>query len=75
MVEIKFTIPDTKTALRISNAFKYIWAIPEIDGTPEYTDLEWFKKKIIEFVKRTVKSSERRKLIKETVQNAEDIIE
>ena len=84
MATITFTVKDSKASTRIRNAFKGIYQIPQIPvnekdpskGTkPLYTDAEWVRQKVIEFIKNTVRRHEEieaRKALQ--VQDVEDIV-
>ena len=84
MATISFTLKDSEANTRIKNAFKGMYRIPQVPvdekdpskGTkPLYTDAEWVRQKVIEFIKNTVRRYEEieaRKALQ--VQSVEDIV-
>jgi len=67
MATLTFRTKDLEADKRIRNAFKGLFPIPEVPvddedpskGTkPQYTDDEWVRLKIIEYVKTTVRRFE-----------------
>ncbi len=89
MATISFTIPNAATNTRIKTAFKNLHPIPQIDDPNwidpedesvapkinEYTESDWVKKKIIDYVKHSVKRIEEfdaKKAVQDV--NVDDII-
>ena len=76
-MDIKFTVPDEKVS-KITAAFKGLWAIPtNEDGSPKFTDGEWAKQCIKNFIVATVQRYEQmvaQKAAAESVQADTDIV-
>lgn len=76
MAKFTFTIPDDKVS-EILTSIKGVYPIPmenkgteeELDMQPTYSDAEWAKQKIKDFVVDTVKTYKRKVAI-ETAQNS-----
>lgn len=75
-IEIKFTVPDAATMKRITDAFAGMSSIPvDGDGNPVYTDSEWARFRIREYVKSIVKRHERQEAERLIEIVVDDIIE
>ena len=84
MATITFTVKNAEAHTRIKNAFKGLYSIPLVPvdekdiskGTkPQFTDAEWVRQKVIEFVKNTVRRYEEIEARKELrIRSTEDIV-